>query len=131
MAGQHMIHPFFTKLVSQPGLFAEHAGAYAELAAAEALQLSSHLKRQLVLAVSASLCALLGLGLAGIAALFAAALPFDTMPAPWALFAVPAVPLAGAAACAWLLWRRQSLEAFALLRSQWAADARLLVEVAH
>lgn len=126
-----MIHPFFTRLVSQPGLFAEHAGAYAELATAEALQLTSRLKRQLLLAVSAALCALLGLGMAGVAALLAAAVPFESMPAPWALWLVPALPLAAAAACGLQLWRMQSVSAFALLRSQFAADARMLVEVAQ
>ena len=125
-----MIHPIFTRLVTQPGLFAEHAGAYAELAAAEALQLSTRLKRQLLLALAAALCALLGLGLTGVAALLAAALPLDTMPAPWVLLALPALPLAAAAACGFALWRMQSVAAFALLRSQFAADARLLQEVA-
>ena len=125
-----MIHPLFTRLVSQPGLFAEHAGAYAELAAAEALQMSTRLKRQLLLGVTAALCAFLGLGLAGVSALLAAALPVDTMPAPWALWALPALPLAGAAASGLQLWRMQSVTAFALLRSQFAADARMLAEVA-
>lgn len=125
-----MIHPFFTKLVTQPGLFAEHAGAYAELAAAEALQLSARLKRQMLLALMAALCALLGLGLAGVAALLAAALPAATMPAPWALWALPALPLVVAAGCGVMLWRMQSVTPFALLRGQLDADARLLHEVA-
>ena len=124
-----MIHPLFTRLVTQPGLFAEHAGAYAELAVAEALQLSARLKRQLLLSLTAAVCGLLGVGLAGVAAMLAAALPFDSMPAPWALWAVPALPLAAAAACGWQLWRMQSVAAFALLRSQFAADAQLLAEV--
>ena len=128
--GEHMIHPLFTRLVTQPGLFAEHAGAYAELAAAEALQLSERLKRQLLLALTAAVCGLSGVGLAGVAAMLAAALPFDSMPAPWALWAVPAVPLAAAAVCGWQLWRMQSVAAFALLRSQFAADVQLLAEVA-
>lgn len=125
-----MIHPLFTRLVAQPGLFAEHAGAYAELAAAEAQQLGLRLKRQLVLALAGAICALLGVGLAGAAALLAAAVPVQTMPAPWVLWLVPAAPLAVAVLCALLLWRMQSAPAFALLRSQFTADAQLLTEVA-
>ena len=124
-----MIHPLFTRLVTQPGLFAEHAGAYAELAAAEAQQLGSRWKRQLLLTVAAGILALLGVGLAGVALLLAAAIPIDTMPAGWALWAVPALPWAGAGTCAFMLWRMQSVAAFALLRDQIAADARLLDEV--
>ena len=124
-----MIHPLFTRLVTQPGLFAEHAGAYAELAAAEAQQLGSRWKRQLLLTVAAGILGLLGVGLAGVALLLAAAIPIDTMPAGWALWAVPALPWAGAGACAFMLWRMQSVAAFALLRDQIAADARLLDEV--
>lgn len=125
-----MIHPLFARLVTQPGLFAEHAGAYAELAAAEAVQLSTRWKRQLLLSVAGGFFGLMGLGLAAVAAMLAAALPLDTMPAPWALWLVPALPLAAAATCAWLLWRMQSVEAFSLLRSQFAADAQMLNEVA-
>ena len=125
-----MIHPFFTKLVTKPGLFAEHAGAYAELAAAEALQLSARWKRQLLLTLVVAVCALLGLGLAGVAALLAAAVPVATMPAPWVLWALPALPLVAAGCCGVMLWRMQSVPAFALLRSQFDADAQLLHEVA-
>ena len=125
-----MIHPLFTRLVTQPGLFAEHAGAYAELAAAEAQQLGTRWKRQLVLAVVAGLFGLVGLGLAGTALLLAAAVPGATMPAAWALWVVPALPLAVAAGAGATLWRMQSVTAFALLRGQIAADARLLEEVA-
>ena len=66
-----MIHPLFTRLVTQPGLFAEHAGAYAELAAAEAQQLGLHWKRQLLLTAAAGILGLLGVGLAGVALLLA------------------------------------------------------------
>lgn len=125
-----MIHPLFTRLVTQPGLFAEHAGAYAELAAAEALLLSARWKRKLLLSVAAGLFAVMGLGLAAVAAMLAASLPLETMPAPWALWLVPALPLAAAASCGFLLWRMQSVEAFSALRSQFAADAQMLNEVA-
>ena len=125
-----MIHPLFTRLVTQPGLFAEHASAYAELAAAEAQQLGTRWKRQLLLAVAAGLCGLIGLALAGMALLLAAAVPAESMPAAWALWVVPAVPLAAAGGAGFALWRMQSQQIFALLRGQFAEDARLLAEVA-
>ena len=125
-----MIHPLFTRLVTQPGLFAEHAGAYAELAAAEAQQLGTRWKRQLLLAVVTGVCTLVGLLLTGMALLLAAAVPMAAMPAAWALWVVPALPLVAAAGAAASLWRMQSVAAFALLRGQIAADARLLDEVA-
>ena len=125
-----MIHPLFTRLVTQPGLFAEHAGAYAQLAVAEAQQLGMRWKRQLVLAVVAGLCGLMGLALAGMALLLAAAVPAESMPAVWALWVVPAVPLVAAGGAVVAMWRMQSQQVFALLRGQFAEDARLLAEVA-
>ena len=125
-----MIHPLFTRLVTQPGLFAEHAGAYAQLAVAEAQQLGMRWKRQVVLAVVAGLCGLIGLALAGMALLLAAAVPAESMPAAWALWVVPAVPLVAAGGAVVAMWRMQSQQVFALLRGQFAEDARLLAEVA-
>ena len=124
-----MIHPLFMRLVTKPGLFAEHAGAYAELAAAEAAQLGTRWKRQLTLMLTGGICALLGVGFAGVAVLLAAALPLQTMPASWLLLLVPAPPLAAAAICGFMLLRMQSVQAFALLRSQLTADALMLTEV--
>jgi cytochrome bd-type quinol oxidase subunit 2 len=124
-----MIHPLLGKLATQPGLFAEHAGAYAELAAVEARQLGHRWRRQVLLALAAALMAALALGLAGVSALLAAALPVHTMPAPVVLVLLPALPLVMAALCAW--WARGDGQAagFALLREQLRADAQLLREL--
>ena len=69
---------------------------------------------------------LLGLILAGMAALLWAVVPLETMPAPWALWAVPALPWLGAAACALALSRRPPAWSLDTLRQQAAADMALL-----
>ena len=70
-----MIHPLFMRLAAQPSLFTEHALAYAELARAEAGLLGQRWLRRGVLAALGLGSAALSLGLAGVAALLAAALP--------------------------------------------------------
>lgn len=124
-----MIHPLLARLATQPGLFAEHAGAYAELAGAEAGLLGQRwLKRGVLLGVAVATGAL-ALGLAGVAALLAAALPLQAMPAPWALVVVPLVPGVLAALCAWLARGSPADRVFPLLRQQIELDTRLLAEV--
>lgn len=115
-------HPALRQLLRRPELLAEHLGAYGERAAADAQALAAALQSRLLLQGAALGCALLGLGLGGMALLLAAVLPLATMPAPWALAAVPALPLAVAAA----LWLRQRRHAPALdfpaLRERWQED---------
>jgi uncharacterized membrane protein YqjE len=124
-----MIHPLFTRLATQPGLFAEHLGAYAELASAEAGQLGRRwLHRGVLLLVALALGAL-ALGLVGMAMLLAAVVPLASMPAPWALWVVPAVPALAAALCTWLARGTTADTAFPLLRLQLDADAQLMREV--
>jgi hypothetical protein len=120
-----MIHPLFTTLATRPELLAEHAGAYAELAAAEAAAAAASWKRGAVLAAVAGGAALLALVWAGVALLLWGALPAGTMPRPWLLWAVPGVALLLALACAAALRRRTTAPAFGLLREQWAADRAL------
>ena len=128
-----MIHPLFTRLVTQPGLFAEHLGAYAELAGAEAQHWGRRSLKRGLLAALAVVAGTLALGLAGVSALLAAALPLQAMPAPWALWAVPLLPAVLALPCA-IAARcvgKAEAEAFALLRRQMQADAELLQEAGH
>lgn len=121
-----MIHPLFRLLLSRPQMLAEHVGAYAELASAEAAEAAVVLRTRTLLAVAAVVCGLLGLGLAGVALLLLAALPSTQMPMPWLLALVPLVPLALGLAC-WQAARRQPpAPAFSLLRRQVALDAALL-----
>lgn len=124
-----MIHPLLARLATQPGLLVEHAGAYAELAAVEAAELGRRWQQRALLSALAGGCTLLFLGLAGVAALLAGALPMETMPQAWLLAAVPALPLLVALGCvARLLHCRAPNKAFAHLREQLATDAQLARE---
>lgn len=125
-----MIPPLLLRLATHPGLFADHVGAYAELASAEASQLGQRWVRRGILAVGAVVSATLALGMGGVAALMVATLPMEEMRAPWALWAVPLLFAVVAVACAWGA-RASSADAtpFPLLRRQLDADAQLLREV--
>lgn len=121
-----MIHPLFITMAKEPGLFLEHADAYADLAVAELTSWRSQLQQRAMFAAAAALFALLGLGLAGVAGLLAAALPWQTMPLPWVLWALP---LALLLLAAFLAWRAQQLgndTAFSTLRGQIAQDLATL-----
>lgn len=124
-----MFHPLIRTLATRPELLAQHLSGYAQLMAAQ-LGVSGGLlqDRALLLAGLAS-GLLLGLGLAGVAGLLAAALPLAAMPAPWLLAAVPALPLGLAAGCAWALRRQPQVWSGTLLREQLALDAALLHDV--
>ncbi len=124
-----ILHPLFRTLATRPELLAEHAGAYLELASAEAAEAATRLRVRAVLTVAAAGCAALGIGLAGVALLLLAVVPTAQMPAPWALAAVPAVPLL--AALGMWAWQRQNrLDlSFALLREQLALDRALLAQL--
>lgn len=121
-----MWHPLLKSLAAQPDLWAAHAGAYADLAAAEAAQLQTLLGRRLLLAAATLLCAALATGLGGVALLLVATLPAAQMPWPAGLWLVPAVPLALALIGAIAWQRHRSTPAFAALREQLKADAELL-----
>ncbi|MCA0240482.1 MAG: hypothetical protein LCI02_06435 [Proteobacteria bacterium] len=125
------LHPLFKTLVTRPELLAEHAGAYLELASAEAAEAALRLRLRCMLAGAALLCAALALVLGGMALLLLAVLPLDQMPAPWALAAAPAVPLVGAIAL-WLAQRRHALDlSFGLVREQFALDRQLLQKLSR
>lgn len=121
-----MIHPIFISMAKKPGLFLEHADAYADLAVAELACWRNRLQQRAALTAGAALLALLGLGLAGVAVLLAAALPLTNMPMPWLLWALPLILLALAA---YLAWRVRQLDAdttFDTLREQIARDLATL-----
>jgi hypothetical protein len=120
-----LLHPAFRLLIGRPELLAEHVGAYAELAAAEAGEAAAGLRLKAGLALAAVACAALGAVLAGTAVLLLAALPLQQMPAPWALALAPALPWL-AALLLWLAQRRQVADLrFLALREQLAADRAL------
>lgn len=124
-----MLHPLFKTLVTKPELLAEHAGAYLELASAEAGEAVSSLRLRALLMAAAVACAAVGVMLGGTAILLLAVVPLDQMPAPWALAAAPAVPLAAAAAMWWAQRSRETDMSFTLLREQVALDQRLLQQL--
>lgn len=121
-----MIHPLFITMAKEPGLFLEHADAYADLAVAELACWRSRLQQRAILAAAAAFFALLGLVLAGVAGLLAAAMPWQAMPMPWVLWALPLVLLLVAG---FLGWRAQQLgddTAFSRLREQVTQDLATL-----
>lgn len=124
-----MFHPLIRLLATRPDLLAHHLSGYGQLVAAQMGQASGLLRNRALLLAGLAMGLLLGLGLAGVAGLLAAVLPWPAMPAPWALVAVPAVPLALAAACGLALQRQPQVWSGELLRGQMAADVALLQEV--
>lgn len=121
-----MIHPLFISLAQQPGLLSEHADAYVDLAMAEWQGVTGQLKSRALIWVSTAVLGLVGLMLMGTSLLLWAVLPLASMPFPWLLWAVPAVPLLGAALFAWLAATRREPPAFESLRAQWAQDMATL-----
>lgn len=117
-----MIHPLFISIAKQPALFLEHADAYTDLAVAELACWRSRLQQRATLTVAAVLLTLLGLGLAGVAGLLAAALPWQTMPMPWLLWSLPLAPLLLAGLLVWRIGQLDDGAAFATLREQVAQD---------
>lgn len=126
-----MIHPLFRTLASSPELLAEHAGAYAELAGAEAAELAGRLRQRVWLGGAAALLAALAVGFGGVALLLVAAVPLSQMPHPALLWLVPAVPALAAAGCVAALRRVKAVPAFETLRRQWLADRALWREVSE
>ncbi len=121
-----MIHPLFIMMAKEPGLFLEHADAYADLAVAELTSWRSQLQQRTMFAAAAALFALLGLGLAGVAGLLAAALPWQTMPMRWVLWALPLALLLLAAFLAWRAHQLGNDTALSTLRGQIAQDLATL-----
>jgi uncharacterized membrane protein YqjE len=110
----------------QPGLVAEHAGAYAQLASAELDEWGAQWKSRASLGTAAALLAYLALALAGAAGLALAVVPVQAMPMPWLLAVIPAVPLLLAGAMAWRVRRMKQTSPFAALRQQVAQDLATL-----
>lgn len=123
-----MIHPLLRLAATRPELLAEHAQGYAELVGAELACTLRTLRRRTVYA-SLGL-ALLGIGatLGGVAVLLWAVTPPGDLQSPWAMVAVPALPLVVGAWC--LMQARAGVlgEGLDTVREQLAADMALLRE---
>jgi hypothetical protein len=126
-----MLHPLLHLLSHRAPLLAEHAQAYAELAAVETARLGVRWRRQALL-MSGALC---GAGvsavLGGTAALLWAVLPAAQIHAPWALWLVPLLPLLGALGCLLAAQRDVAVPAYAVLAQQLRTDLLLLQAVAR
>ena len=123
-----MIHLVLKRLATDPGLFVEHASAYAELVTLEARAASLSWQRHAAAKAASVLAGLLALAFSGLAALLSAAIAWHTMPAPWLLLALPAVLWVTCAALWGLASRKPRLPPFPHLRQQWAVDAQHLRE---
>lgn len=121
-----VIHPLFITLARQPTLVTEHADAYADLALAEWQGITGQLKSRALMWVVTAVLGLVGLMLLGTALLLWAVVPLASMPMPWLLWAVPAVPLLSAGVFAWVAATRREAPAFEALRAQWAQDMATL-----
>jgi sterol desaturase/sphingolipid hydroxylase (fatty acid hydroxylase superfamily) len=123
-----MIHPLLRLIATQPQLLADHAEAYAGLVSEDLSKTATVWKWRVVYYVVALALIAVGIVLAGVALMFWAVTPLANMQAPWALVAGPAVPLLIAVVCV-VLARRKSVDAFADLKQQAAADMAMLREV--
>lgn len=121
-----MIHPVFTRLLSQPGLFAEHIAAYAELAAAEARQFGANWQSRLLFAALAALTGAIALVVSAVAGMLIAAHGWNGMVAPWVLIAVPGLFWLLASCCALFAWKAKVSPMFSLVQEQLGADIELL-----
>lgn len=124
-----MLHPALHLLATRPQWLADHADAYAELAAADFGDAASDWRRSLLLG-AATVCALcVAACLGGVALMLWAVTPVLPPHASWLLWATPALPLALAgAALAAQRWPQRT-EPFVMLRQQLQLDMALLREM--
>jgi len=123
--------PLLQLAATQPQLLAEHAGAWAQLLAAECTPAARAWRRRLLWASVAGVAGLLGLALAGVALMLWGLAPPAALAGAGGplLLATPALPWAVAALAAWRARGRPqdtTQAALARLRRQWLADLALL-----
>jgi hypothetical protein len=119
-----MLHPILRLALARPDLLADHASAYAELAAASAREAIVDWRLRLVgwvlLAAGVLLCITFG----GVALMLHGAVA--AVPTPWLLWAVPAAPALLALLGAWLARRRMPVGGGMSITRQFEADLALL-----
>lgn len=122
------MHPLLRLVVSRPQLLADHAQAYADLAAAE-FAAASLLWRRRMLLNTVALCSLcVAVVLAGVAVMLWSMLPQAPPDALWTLIVVPLCPLLLAVGCLAAARAGSAGESFAGMRAQLLADLALLRE---
>jgi sterol desaturase/sphingolipid hydroxylase (fatty acid hydroxylase superfamily) len=123
-----MLHPLLRLIATRPQLLADHAEAYAGLVSEDLSKTAAIWKWRIVLYAVALALIAVAVVLGGVALMLWAVTPPSNLQAPWALIAGPVVPLAGAIACM-LFTRTQTVDTFADLKQQVAADLVMLREV--
>lgn len=114
------------RLSEKPEYLVDHLSAYAALAGAESRALARDLRIQFSLGLALALLLLLTLNFIGVAVLFLALTPPDSMNAPGLLLAVPLIPALLALIVLVVLMRRERNLAFKDLRQQLSSDSALL-----
>lgn len=125
-----MLHPLLHLIATKPQVLADHAQAYAELAAVEVGEFSAAWRRRAAFFAAAAFFIALAVVLAGVALMLWSVLPVAQMQAPWALAAVPGGLGAIGAACLVAGRAQNQGSAFATLRQQFKTDLLMLREVA-
>lgn len=124
-----MLHPLLHLIATKPQLLADHAQAYAELAAVEVGEFSAAWRRRAVFFAVAAFFMGLAVVLAGVAVMLWSVVPVAQMQAPWALVAVPLALGAIGAVCLMAGRSQTPASAFATLREQVKADLLMLRQV--
>lgn len=121
-----MPHALLHLITTRPQLLADHAQAYAELAAADIDEVSAAWKRQVRLAAVA-LCSLcVAAVLAGVGLMLWAVVPAAQVHSPWVLWLVPLLPVALAIGCLVLARGAGGTRPFLNLKQQLHADMAML-----
>lgn len=115
------MNPWLHLVANRPHLLAEHAQAYAELAAAQIAGVSADWKARALLIALASGSLLVAATLAGVSLLLWS-VTAQPPASPWVLIATPAVPAVLAACCLVALRLRRPRASAGALRQQFEAD---------
>lgn len=119
--------PMLRLLAGELPTLAEHAEAYAELAAEELATATRQWSLRLAALVASLVGGALALGLGGVGLMLWAALPAEPQgPARWLLWAVPLAVFCMAAIAAWFANGLPRAKPFVELRSQWRQDMALM-----
>ena len=125
-----MIQLLLKRLATEPGLFSEHASAYAALIALEAGEAGLAWRRKAMAIIGCAALSLLALSTTCLALMLSAAIPWQGMPAPWVLLVIPVTLWVASIAVGWAAFRRGHTQTFAHVRQQWAIDAQHVREMA-
>lgn len=119
--------PMLRLLAGELPTLAEHAEAYAELAAEEAAIAARRWRLRAIATGACLIAAVFAIGFGGFALLLWGVLPMQPeAPARWLLWALPSAFAVVAAIAAWIGHGLPRAPAFAELRSQWREDMAML-----